>query len=572
MSVSIEEVLALLPVLFPGTQQIPLKNIRPNPKNPGPPITDDEIQDLADNISQSGLLNPIKVRPDRANPLAGGAQLHPDNPRLRGDGKPWSIEDFNFEILAGENRYRAFGRLQRETIPGFVLNPTAKEAVKITHLDNDVRDRGWWAAYQSIEQLIQADPNLTQRQVAVELKMDAGRVNRALGLLPLLNPGARELIVANCNNSNKGIWGISESATLRLADLGPGTGLKPGVKKKAPITGSSLDPVLANHGPRLVASAQLGAETQKLWPYPPIPAETQDKVKRTLAVAIDQELTEQGVKGLVSWVQEGHDPEDYGSESQGTSKPVTNKATNNLPEYKQVPVSRTRLNRILKYVFRHQDRIDRKALAMKTTGSALEISVRPLTVEEKAADPDHDYELFDRPLELEGARKLGWPTLNALVYEMDELEAVHEVSFRQRHSHPLTWIEVYAAMENILADDPEKTLAELAIELEEDPDLAQQVYPVVKLLNDSAIIAIAKSIHKCSEDGIDMGGYRFVRHLAIPLIRLEKISKDPVETQKIVEKVVNVAIENEMGTSEIEELIDWVWDGNEPEEFYVKEA
>jgi hypothetical protein len=96
-------------------------------------------------------------------------------------------------------------------------------------------------------------------------------------------------------------------------------------------------------------------------------------------VAIDQELTETGVKALVGWVQEGHDPEEYGTESKEAVKPVTNKATNKQPEYKQVPVNRTRLNRILKYVLRHPDRIERKALAMETTGFALKISVRLLT-------------------------------------------------------------------------------------------------------------------------------------------------------------------------------------------------
>ncbi len=69
-----------------------------------------------------------------------------------------------------------------------------------------------------------------------------------------------------------------------------------------------------------------------------------------------------------------------------------------------------------------------------------------------------------------------------------------------------------------------------------------------------------------------MGGYRFVKSLTLPLKRLEKVSKDLAETQKIVEKVVNVAIENEMGEDEIEKLVDWVWDGNEPEEYFVEEA
>ena len=298
MSIDIEAVLALLPELFPGTQQIPLKNIRPNPKNPGPPLIDPKIQDLSQNIDAGGLLNPIKLQPDRANPLVEGVQVHPDNPRLTAEGRLWAVGDFNYEILAGENRYRAFGHLKREAIPAFILNPTAKEAVKITHLDNEVRDRGWWAAYQTIEQFIQADPSTTLRQIGVELKMDNEKVYRALRLLPLLNTEARALIVRKADNSNKGILGILERPASQLAGLGPGSTLKPGVKKKDAPEG----------------------ERQVLWPYPPIPAETQELVRRALEVAINQKMTEAEVKGLVEWVKGGNEPETYFVSGEG--KPV----------------------------------------------------------------------------------------------------------------------------------------------------------------------------------------------------------------------------------------------------------
>ncbi len=286
MSVDIEAVLALLPEMFPGVQEIPLKNIRPNPENPGPALSDQDIRDMADNLAERGLVNPIKVQPDRARPLAGDATLHSDNPRLRGDGRPWTVGDFNYSILAGERRYRAAALLKWETIRGFILNPTMGEAVEITHLDNDIRDRGWWATYQSLEQRVKANPELTQGQVALKLKMNRPRVNRALSLLPLLNPEARGLISTNCTNSNKGIRGISESVALRLADLGPSSTLKPGVRKE-------------------------GDESQNLWPYPPIPTETQDLVRRTLEAAIDRGMTEAQVKALVDWIKAGNQPEDF---------------------------------------------------------------------------------------------------------------------------------------------------------------------------------------------------------------------------------------------------------------------
>jgi ParB-like chromosome segregation protein Spo0J len=180
MPVRIEDVLALLLELFPGDQQIPMKRIRLNPKNPGPPPTKEQIQVLSANIALRGLLNAIKVMVDKADPLAPGVALHPDNPRIKVDGTPWRVEDFNWMLLAGEGRYKACDLLKWETIRGNILNPTPGEAVEITHLDNDTRDKGWWAAYQSIEYRIAADPNLTQEQVAARLDVSLELVNWAI--------------------------------------------------------------------------------------------------------------------------------------------------------------------------------------------------------------------------------------------------------------------------------------------------------------------------------------------------------------------------------------------------------
>ena len=230
MPVAIESVLAALPEIFLGVQKIPLDRIRPNPDNPGPPIGESDIQDMVENLLAAGLKVPITLMPDPANPLAPGVTLHPDNPRLKADGTPWKVEDFNWIILAGERRWRAFGRLQTQgwfwlgppspgheppyrlaqqggqpmgAIPAYILNPSPGEAVEITHLDNDVRERGWWAHYQSIENRIKADPDLTQAQVATRLKMNRNKVNRAISLLPLLNPEARALISTASANSNR---------------------------------------------------------------------------------------------------------------------------------------------------------------------------------------------------------------------------------------------------------------------------------------------------------------------------------------------------------------------------------
>ncbi len=575
MPVSIQDVLSLLPEMLPGVQAIPLKRIRPNPENPGPPVSEEDIQGMAESILADGLLDPAKLRPYSGDPLAPGVALHPDNPRLKADGTPWRGEDFNWMILTGEFRWRALVRLESQgwvwqgppspdlqpsyrlthfdtpqegAMPTFALNPTEEESVVITHTDNDPREKGWFAAYQSIEQLVRANPSLTVRQVATRLKMDPTRVSKALRLLPLLNPAARGLIVGNSYNSNKGIWGISEAAALRLADLGPGGSLKPGVKAA-------------------------GSESQKLWPYPPMPPETQDLVRRALAVAIDQELTEAGVKALVSWVQDGHQPEDYGSKSQGKDKPVIGKGKFPKPEHKQIPVDRIRINLYWSFLPFEPGEIERKALSMKSTRFVKEIMVRTLLDEERVDDPDHDFEVFEGVDTFEGAKFLGLPMLQAIVYSgMDQWDAIGLINELSRVTRCSTWIDFHKTIEKLIEINPKNTVTNAALDLGEDPAFANKVFPVMALLNKSARNAIAQSIHKCHEGLTDIGGYRFVAHFAPLLEPLKGVSKDLSKTQKLVEMVVGVAIEKELYRDEIKALVDWVLAGHDPDQFKAEAA
>ncbi len=299
----IQQLLAALPEMFPGVQKIPLANIRLNPNNPGAKAAEEDIDELAANIALVGLKNAAKVMPDPAGPLSPGLSPHPDNFRLKADNTPWSLSDFRFLNLSGELRQLACQRLQWTVMDGIILNPTPEEAVEITDLDNAVRDKGWWAKYQSIENLIKANPNLKQREVATRLKTNVKRVNWAISLLPLLNTEARGVLVSNGNKSNKGKDAISEISASHLADLGPGSAFKPG--------GTSDNP------------------PQTLYPYPVIPPETQDLVYRTLVVARDRQMKETQVQKLVESVQAGNPPETFGS---APKEPKAKKAPGITPE------------------------------------------------------------------------------------------------------------------------------------------------------------------------------------------------------------------------------------------------
>lgn len=73
---------------IPQVQEIPITCITPSPMNPRKTFSEDALHELAENIRQQGLLQPITVRPSAAVPDASASGQH-------------------YEIVCGERRYRA---------------------------------------------------------------------------------------------------------------------------------------------------------------------------------------------------------------------------------------------------------------------------------------------------------------------------------------------------------------------------------------------------------------------------------------------------------------------------------
>ena len=102
-------------------QNIPIGEVHPSPMNPRKTFDEDALQELADNIRQQGLIQPITVRPriiEGTEPGSGDAVAIPDG----------------YEIVCGERRYRALSALNKEnpeqwaTIAAIVREMTDDEA------------------------------------------------------------------------------------------------------------------------------------------------------------------------------------------------------------------------------------------------------------------------------------------------------------------------------------------------------------------------------------------------------------------------------------------------------------
>ena len=95
-----------------GVREIEIGRIRPNPEQPRAQFREEAIDELADSISQRGVLQPILLRP-------------------HGDG---------FEIVAGERRWRAAQRARLHTIPALVREIDDSTAAEIALIENIQRE------------------------------------------------------------------------------------------------------------------------------------------------------------------------------------------------------------------------------------------------------------------------------------------------------------------------------------------------------------------------------------------------------------------------------------------------
>jgi ParB family transcriptional regulator, chromosome partitioning protein len=93
-------------------REVPVGKILPNPAQPRLSYDEDSLTELADSIREHGVLQPILVRP-------AGAQ---------------------FELIAGERRWRASRMAERDTIPAIVVDFDESTALEVSIIENLQRE------------------------------------------------------------------------------------------------------------------------------------------------------------------------------------------------------------------------------------------------------------------------------------------------------------------------------------------------------------------------------------------------------------------------------------------------
>ena len=135
-------------------REVPVGKILPNPAQPRLSYDEDSLTELADSIREHGVLQPILVRPS-------GAQ---------------------FELIAGERRWRASRMAERATIPAIVVDFDESTALEVSIIENLQREDVSPLEEATMFRKMTETFGYSVRQLAQKVGKDKGYVENRLRL------------------------------------------------------------------------------------------------------------------------------------------------------------------------------------------------------------------------------------------------------------------------------------------------------------------------------------------------------------------------------------------------------
>ena len=180
----------------------PIENLAPNPRNPRRAFTEAELEELAASIRERGIIQPIVVRQ-----LPGGGE--------------------HYEIIAGEQRWRAAQRAGLHEVPVIVVEVSDAESLELAIIENVQR-----ADLNPIEEAagylaLMEQCNHTQEQVAQIVGKSRPYVANMVRLLKLpesvkslvrqgkLSAGHARILVGHVNAQALAELAIGEGYSVR---------------------------------------------------------------------------------------------------------------------------------------------------------------------------------------------------------------------------------------------------------------------------------------------------------------------------------------------------------------------
>ncbi len=184
-----------------GTESlVPISLIDPNPAQPRTSIRPEALEQLSRSIQESGIVQPILVRP-----VANG----------------------RYQIIAGERRFRAAERLGLSTIPAVVRTVADDRVLEFALVENIQREELTPIEEAQALRRLQDELGLTQEALAGKVGKDRATIANTLRLLRLPAEVREELQRGTLSAGHaRALLPIEDSATLRnLAELAIKQGL-----------------------------------------------------------------------------------------------------------------------------------------------------------------------------------------------------------------------------------------------------------------------------------------------------------------------------------------------------------
>jgi len=219
-----------------GVMLVPVESLRANPLQPRQHIDEEGLEALARSIAENGILQPIIVR---------------ENSDRVGE----------FEIVAGERRWRATKRVGLDQIPAIVLSLSDAQALELGLLENIQREDLTALELAKGYQRLMSDFGHSQESMARKLGKSRSHVANTLRLLNL-PPKAQEMLQDGRLSAGHGralltaerpedlarlvvARGLSVRETEDLAQRRDATHALPKLVNKAPSSEPAVDPVLS---------------------------------------------------------------------------------------------------------------------------------------------------------------------------------------------------------------------------------------------------------------------------------------------------------------------------------------
>ncbi|MGZ4598963.1 ParB/RepB/Spo0J family partition protein [Oryzihumus sp.] len=198
----------LAPVPGARFAELPVRSIRPNPKQPRQVFDEEDMAELVHSIREIGVLQPVVVRAIPAEEQALDAETAPEG----------SIAP-QFELIMGERRWRATQEAGLETIPAIVKDTKDDDLLRDALLENLHRSQLNALEEAAAYQQLLDDFGCTHDQLAGRIGRSRPQISNTLRLLKLPPLVARRVAAGVLSAGHaRALLALSDAAAMeRLA-------------------------------------------------------------------------------------------------------------------------------------------------------------------------------------------------------------------------------------------------------------------------------------------------------------------------------------------------------------------